>query len=107
MRPTCFRVPLALTDYERRRNRRGTGYYPFEREGLGKAVLRRTHIGTGSGSDGRGVRGLTAQAHDTNHLGGTIYSARDHRDGDNSTDDNIDNNNSTTSFRYEKFDLHG
>ena len=25
--PTCFRVPLASTDYERQRNRRGTGYY--------------------------------------------------------------------------------
>ena len=47
-----------------------------------------------------------AQAHEANDLGEIVYSASDHHDGDNSTDDNIDNNNSTTSFRYEKFNLH-
>jgi len=28
-RHTCFSVTLAFTDYERQRNRRGTGYYMF------------------------------------------------------------------------------
>ena len=42
--------------------------YPLGCEGLGTAVLQRTHISTGSGSDGRSVRGLMMQAHEANDL---------------------------------------
>ena len=49
-------------------NRTGTGYNPSEREGLGGAVLRRTYIGTGSGSGGRGVEGQESQMHEAHRL---------------------------------------
>ena len=57
----------------------------FERDGLGTEMLRRTHIGTGSGSDGRNVRGVMAQAHEANRLRRIVYSTRNYGDGNNSS----------------------
>ena len=80
-------------------NRRETGYYPFEREGLGGAVLRRTYIGTGSGSGGRGVEGQESQMHEAHRLPvrGMIHGACNHHD------DGTDINNRTISFYYKEF----
>ena len=71
----------------------------LEREGERTNVLRRTHIDTGSGSDGRSVKVLTAQIHGVHCLGGIVYKANNRSDGNNNSNYNhIDSNNSATSF---------
>ena len=65
-------------------------------------MLGRTHIGTGSVSNGRNGKGLMAQIHEANDLG-IVYRASNHRHGNNSNHDNIDGNNTTTPFHCESF----
>ena len=76
--------------------------YPFEHEDLRTMALRKTHIGTGSVSDGGNRKGLMAHVHEANDLG-IVHSASNNPDANNSNHNNIDGNNSTTSFQCEKF----
>ena len=64
------------------------------------------HVGTGSGSDGRSVKGLIiAQIHQVHNLAGIVHRASDHRDSNSNSNYKIIDNNSTVSFHYE-FDLY-